>query len=355
MLKTTYVETTPSVKRLLNLWALHYKPDLSSLPLYQESFICLFLETASPEGRSKTVAKFKDNLLDINSQMAWIQTKSLHNYIPNVLNFKEAKKITDSAILVYKVLLNIYQNQLLYNSSFVNEISRTEDNLHDNSLTDFRILTIQELADGLQPILIEFQEQHIACNDWHSLGFMTTQLKFTNKLILNQVTPIEKLLLSPYLKFVEEQVAIPWQRVCVAATKHDLNSPALALVEKMLPAAEQIAQNVYNQLVELFPNYMSRSGLLSSPTVAQSSLRDLKMFQAYLWLSVLEQSLAAVEQELVNLCLMVMEKVDVKWEVLQQWNKILMDEVLNQLQPEQRMILLPYTQGMQQAFYKVKP
>jgi hypothetical protein len=51
---------------------------------------------------------------------------------------------------------------------------------------------------------------------------------------------------------------------------------------------------------------------------------------------------------------MVMEKVNVKWEVLQQWNKILMDEVLNRVEPEQKIILLPYTQGMQEAFYKVK-
>ena len=349
MLKSTHVVTTPSVKRLLKLWALRYKTDLSSPLLSQESSIGSLLQTASPSGRAKTTAKLKDKLLNVNSQMAWIQTKSLYNYLPNVLDFTEAKKITESAFILYKDLLSIYEKQLLRDDLFTIKLLQTVNKFEHSYIDEFKIIKIEELAYALEPILIAFQEQQMACKDWRTLGFMTTQLRFTNKLILNKVTQEEKLLLSPYLKFVEEQISIPWQRVCVASANHDLDSPVLTLVEQMLPLAEEISQTVYHTIVELFPDYRSRSGFLNNPNVAQSSIRDLTMFQAYLWLCVLEQSLVPVE-ELVDLCFMVMEKVDVKWGVLQKWNQLLMDEVINRVNPEQKAILLPYTQGMQKAF-----
>jgi hypothetical protein len=350
MLKSTNVLTTPSVKRLFKLWALRYRTDSSSLFLSQEPSLDLLLQTALPAGRVKTAAKLRDKLLNINSQMAWIQTKSLYNYLPNVLDFNEAKKITESALLVYKTLLNIYEKQLLREDLFTIKLLHTAKKFEPSSLEEFEIVTIEQIAYALEPILMEFQEQQVACKDWRTLGFMTTQLKFTNKLILNQVTQVEKLLLSPYLKFVEEQIAIPWQRVCIASANHSLDSPMLTLVEQMFPLAEEIAQTVYRKIVELFPEHRSRSGFVSNPNVAQSSLRDLNMFQAYLWLCALEESLVPVEEELVNLCFMVMEKSEVKWGVLQKWNQLLMDEIISRVKSEQKAILLPYTQGMQKAF-----
>jgi recombinational DNA repair ATPase RecF len=57
-----------------------------------------------------------------------------------------------------------------------------------------------------------------------------------------------------------------------------------------------------------------------------------------------------VEEELVILCVMVMQGVDVKWELIEQWTKVLMDEILSRLNPQQQELLLPYAQKMQQAF-----
>ncbi|RAM52651.1 MAG: hypothetical protein C6Y22_04865 [Hapalosiphonaceae cyanobacterium JJU2] len=350
MFKTTQIVTTPSVECLLKLWVRRYIPDLSSLSLSQEILLASLTEAVSPEGRAQTVARLKNNLLDIDSQMAWLQTKSLHNYIPNVLDFNEAKQITDSALIVYKVLLDFYQKQASNTTALITNLSPTFLNLEEIFLAEFGISAIKELTSTLEPTLIAFQEQHMACKDWRTLGFMTTQLKFTNKFILNQITPIEKVLISPYINFIEEQVAIPWQRVCVASAKHDLDSPIFNIVEQMLPLAEDIAHTVYHKLVKIFPSHCSRSGSLNSPIVAQSSIRDLNMFQAYLWLCVLEESLIPVEQELVDLCVMVMEKLEVKWEILQQWNQILMDEIIHRVKPEYQNVLSPYTQGMILAF-----
>jgi hypothetical protein len=53
------------------------------------------------------------------------------------------------------------------------------------------------------------------------------------------------------------------------------------------------------------------------------------MFQAYLWLCLVEEILDPIKDELVKLCVMVMTGVDVKWEMTERWNELLADEVLS--------------------------
>ncbi len=47
-----------------------------------------------------------------------------------------------------------------------------------------------------------------------------------------------------------------------------------------------------------------------------------------------------------------MTGVEVKWEMTELWNQVLADELLARVTPSQRIILLPYTQGLQPAFLK---
>ncbi len=344
MLKTVPAVKTPSVERLLNLWAHRYTLDLSFLSIDDSSYASL-VATASPEGRALTAAKLKDNVLDVNCQMAWVQTKTLYGYIPNILDLNEARRITQFAFRVYRKILEIYQKR------FVSTASPTEKALTGNSVSAWGIPPIEELAYALEPILLLFQEQHIVSKDWRSLGFMTTQLNFSNKLILKKLTHFEQVLIAPYLKFVEEQVAMPWQRVCVTAAKYNVGSPALNLVEQMLPAAPEIAEAVYRQLVELLPNHHSRRGELSDPDITHSCLRDLNMFQAYLWLCFLEKSMQPMQSELLPLCEMVVEGVHIKWELTEKWCQVLADEIISRLNDEQKALVLPYIQGMQKVFF----
>jgi hypothetical protein len=344
MLKTSQVVITPSVERLLNLWAQRYILDLSSLSLENSASYNSLLEAASLEGRALTANKLKANVLDVNCQMAWIQTKTLYTYISNILDLNEARRITQFAFRVYRKLLEIYQNQSGGGTSLTGDFQ-------SNSFSSLGIPAIADLAYALEPILLVFQEQHIASKDWRALGFLTTQLNFSNKLIQKKLSPPEKVLLAPYLKFVEEQVAMPWQRVCVASAKYELDSPAYMLVEQMLPAAPDIAESAYRRLVELLPNHRSRRGELSDGGITHSCLRDLNMFQAYLWLCFLEGNMTPLEGELLPLCVMVVEGVEIKWEMTQKWCEVLADEIMSRLQPEQQQLLQPYTQGMQEIFF----
>jgi hypothetical protein len=345
MLKAVETFKTSSVQRLIGLWAKRYTPDLSSVSLESFSYKAL-REAASPEGRALTSAKLKDNVLNINCQMAWIQTKILYGYIPNIIDLNEARRITLFAFRVYKKILEIYEKYSL------NHIPPTAEAFESNDVCVWGIPAIEELAYALEPILLVFQEQHIVSKDWRALGFMTTQLNFSNKLILKKLTAFEQVLLAPYLKFVEEQVAIPWQRICAAAANYEIDSPELKFIEQMIQAAPEIAENIYRQLVELLPNHRSRRGELSDPDVTYSCLRDLNMFQAYLWLCLLEKSMTAMEEELLPLCAMVVQGVSIKWEMTEKWSQLFVDEIISRVNAEQKALLLPYLQGMQEMFWR---
>lgn len=349
MLVVTRSLKNPSVKRLIKLWERRYIPNLSSLESWSEEEL---REAASPHGRALTSAKLRDSLIELTCQMAGMQTNIIYAYIPNVVDLNEARRLTHYAFLIYKKIMEIYQQHSLVSSLPIAIRKAATVNSENASLLSWGMPTIEELATLLEPVLLEFQEQHVASKDWRTLGFITTLLNFSSNLMFRKLTAVEKVLLKPYFQFIEEQVALPWQRVCVAAAKHQLGSPTLTLVEQMIPKSYEIAQTVYRQLAQLNPHHRSRRGALTDPGIAHSTIRDLEMFQCYLWLCVLEESLEPVEMELIDLSVMVMTGVDVKWELTEQFIQLLIDEIINRVTSDQMELLLPYIQRMQQAFFE---
>ncbi|NJR14236.1 MAG: hypothetical protein HC785_00035 [Calothrix sp. CSU_2_0] len=347
MLKTVEIAKNPSVETLLNLWAQRYTINLSSEDLQSILSNNRLLEVASSQGRSVTAKKLKENVLNVNCQMAWIQTKTFYAYISNILDLSEARRITQFAFRVYKKLIEVYQKYPL--EELVISIGQQSLNDFEKSIG---IPNIAELAYALEPTLLLFQEQHMVSKDWRSLGFMTTQLNFCNQLILKKLEPSEQILLAPYLKFVEEQVAMPWQRVCVAASKYEIGASKLKIVEEMLPKSQEIARSTYERLLGLFPNQRSRRGLLSDTGIGHSCIRDLNMFQAYFWLCFLEENIVPIEQELLPLCAMVVEGVDIKWELTEKWCEVLNMEILNRVTSENKEILQPHLQQVKELFWQ---
>lgn len=361
MLKAVRDFRTPSVERLLKLWQQRYTHDLS--PLLQRNILDYnsLIDADSTEGRNLTVKKLQDKILNANCQTGWMYTEKLYDYIPNVLDINEASRITEFSFRIYRKLLEIYQKQSLVDNSSSIEFSSVEPSSIESSSVELSpdqrlkyvgIPEVDSLAYSLEPILLIYQEQHIASGDWRCLGFMTTHLNFTNQLILKELEASEKLLISPYLKFLEEHVVMPWHRVCVAAAKHEINTPQLNLLEKILPAAPQIAKSVYRKLIELLPDSRSRRGTLTEAGVIHSSLRDLNMFQAYILLCCLESSLNSVERELLPLCIAVVEALGIDWKLTEKWCDVLASELENYVNPEEKAFLEPYTQGMKALFVR---
>jgi hypothetical protein len=354
VLVTAQIEKTPSVERLVQLWGERYTPDLSSLSSAQNEWAALeeLLLAALPFSRTVTALKLQERLIQIKCQMAGIQTKSLYAYIPNIVSLTVAERLNYFAFLVYKQVIELYPHSSLTLTSRPATSLKVGGDAKRNDFFSLDMAPIDGLAKALEPALLEYQEQYIESKDWRTLGFITTLLNFSSKLMLETLTPSEQILITPYFKFIEEQVAIPWQRVCAAAASHQLGSPAFTLVEQMLPQSQEIAETVYRRLAHCNPEHRSRRGGLNHPGIRDSTLRDLEMFQAYLWLCVLEDSLVPVEQELVELCVMVMTGVGVSWELIQQFIQVLLDEVLDRVSSEQKCLLLPYTQEMLKAFKK---
>lgn len=349
MLVSAQLAQVPTVDRLVKLWADRYLPDLFALPLGEDpSTLRKLREASSAAGRSQTAMKLHEHLVDENCKLAVIRTQDLYTYLADVLDIKEAIRLSKFAAYIHLKLLEVYQESPPILASSTEQLRAT---FGDSSLAAWGIPKIEKLADTLEPLLLQFQEQHIISKDWRTLGFITTQINFSNRLLLQQLTPVEQVLIGPYFNFLEEQVAIPWQRVCAAAARYELDSPIFGIVETMMPIASDIALTVYNRLLKSFPAHYSRRGRLDASPVQHSCLRDLTMFQAYLWLCVLQGDLKAVEQELVALCIMVMESVGVGWEMTARWNEFLMEEIVKHLDPSQKSLVQPYADGMIKAFY----
>jgi len=349
MLVGSQLSQVPTVECLVTIWGDRYLPNLSTLSIGNDPLIRNELrETSSPAGRTQTVAKLHRNLVEESCKLAAVRTKDLYNHLSEGCDFKEVVHLAQSASKIYLKLLEVYQESP---SSVHPSKENLQNTFGDSPLAAWGIPKIGKLADTLEPLLLAFQEQHVISKDWRTLGFITTQINFSNALLLEQLTPVEQVLINPYFKFIEEQVALPWQRVCAAAAKHSLTSPAFVLVQRMLPKASDISNAVYNRLCKSFQSHQSRRGRLENPGVKHSCLRDLCMFQAYLWLCVLQGNSTVVEQELVALCVMVLESVGIPWRMTARGNEFLMDEILERLDSSQKALIEPYIRDMTRAFY----
>lgn len=333
LIETEYLQT-PAVERLIGAWRQLYQLNLSELPSRNTPDFERLADAASLQGRTATVVKLNEQFIRIRCQMAGIETSDLYTYLPEVLDCNELKQLAEVSLNLYQQLFELYQ----------------QHGTSADAPEAWGIPDIVQFAKTLEPKLLEFQSFHIHTKDWRAIGFLTTQLNFCNDWLLKALTPSEQQLLTPYLQFLEEYAAHPWPRVCAAAASYETTNPTLMLVEQMIPLADAIAQRVYQQLVKALPYHLSRRGPLQHPGVKHSCLRDLKMFQAYLWLCVLEQSTDSIATELLSLCLMVLPSIEVKWSLIIRWVQTLIEEITNQIDPPLQDLVLPYTTGIEQIF-----
>ncbi|MGB7441376.1 MAG: hypothetical protein WA919_09940 [Coleofasciculaceae cyanobacterium] len=348
-----------SANYLVQAWRQRYAPDFSTLSLGKKPLnYYQLIEMTSRQGREKTVKEIQ-RLIDFKCDYAEMQSNILFSYIPNVVKLSDSWQLATYIKLAYDKALSIYQQQQpislppslsTVEKKLLENIDVTSDLFKQKLMPTLILPTVEILSRELQPILLQLRKQYKSANDQRLIGFVSTQFHFSTAFVLNQVRLSEQLLVSPYFKFVEEQVCIPWQRVCAAAVKYAPNSAPLAIVQQLLPASREIAFRVHQKANQIYPTHRSRRGKLDHPGVKASSLRDIEMFQAYLWLCFLEDSMTAVQEELLPLCAMVFPTIDVKWELVEQIPLLLVNEFQSRLTLQQMNMLQPYTQAMQDLF-----
>jgi hypothetical protein len=349
MLITSNSPVLSTNSQLVKLWATQYLPDWANF-LEQQGHISAkdLIELSTDAGRTKTVETIR-RYLRLHCELAGVETHGLFSSSTNVINLAEVRRLAKYVEEVYLKLLEMHQRRLFSDVTFVLEYLSNEE-FHLAQSFEVPLPAIAQLAAEIAPVMTQLREQHLASKDPKAIGFITTQFHFTTKVLLKNLSPIEQLLINPYFQFAEEQVCVPWQQVCEAATKYPADVMSVTIVKQFLPLSNLIARTVYQRSLEKFSAYQSRRGSLHNAHVRASIIRDLKMFQAYLWLSVLEESLETVQRELLPACLIVFPSVKVSWKLVDQMLALLIGEIRARMTPEEWMVIEPYARSLQEIF-----
>ncbi|WP_442938924.1 hypothetical protein [Nostoc sp.] len=343
------------VESLAQQWAKKYIGNLKVVPDNIEKIEILNLsEIVSPDGRKKTAQKVLDSLRSVSAR-AWNKTEGLlSKEIPQHgidLNLINPWEIAGDSFNIYQKALDVYTQQTTSQPlSLVRNLVDSENPLYEQALD---VYTEQVAPSKLATVIggdIGKLRKKYTSNDPRVIGFVSMQFHYTSQMLIQSLEPIEQSLISTYFKVIDDHLYMPLQRAYEAAANHDSDSVALSAVQKLLPISTQIAKRISQRVIELNPNYNSMSGALSNPIVKTSSIRDVEMFQIYLWVCTLETSCGAIQQELFPLCVMLYPRLKVQWEVVRQMLHLLRQEINISLTSQEAETLMPYFQVLWDMF-----
>ncbi|BAY71808.1 hypothetical protein ACN23B_04175 [Anabaena sp. FACHB-709] len=348
-------ENKNSVNSLAQQWAKKYLQNIQIDDGSEERNDVLSLsEVVSSTGRQRTANKIMESLRTVSAK-AWNKTEALlstqikqHNINPNLINPWE---VAGDSFKIYQKTLDVYTQQTTHRplSLVMNQL--VESNSLDGTAPD--IYTEQIAPNKLATVIgadIGAMRNKYTSVDPRVIGFVSMQFHYTSQMLIQPLEPLERSLVSAYFKVIDDHLYMPLQRAYEAAANHDYNSPAMSAVQRLLPMSSQIAKKICHRVIEIYPSYSSMSGILSDPIVKVSSVRDVEMFQVYLWVCALEESVASIQQELFPLCVMLYPRLKVHWELVRQMLHLLGQEIQHCLTPEQCKTLMPYFQVLWDMF-----
>jgi Phycobilisome protein len=310
-------------------------------------------EILSAAGREKTAKKIRASLRSI-SATAWNKTEDLlsaevkqHCIDSSLINPWE---IAADSFKIYEKALNVYSQPVAFPPSEIVKKVTEENQLDEQTLLVYaEQIAPNQLVTVVGADISAIRKKYTS-NDPRVIGFVSMQFHYTSQMLIQQLEPGERSLIGAYFKVIDDHLYMPLQRAYEAAARHEYDSPVMSAVQQLLPVSTQIAKNICQTITELFPTYNSLSGVLSDPLVKTSSVRDVEMFQVYLWVCALEGSIAAIQQELFPLCIMLYPRLKVQWELVRQMLHLLRNEISNRLTPQQANTLMPYFQALSQMF-----
>ncbi len=311
-------------------------------------------DVVSQKGRQKTAKKLLESLQNI-SLKAWNKTEAMlgaevkrHRINPQLIN---AWEITADSFKIYEKVLDVYTEQApLRQLSMVMKLAREGEPLYEKALEIYTEQVAPSQLARVIGIAIGAVRKKYTQNDPRIIGFVSMQFHHTSQLLICDLSPLEKSVISAYLKVIDDHLYMPLQRAYEAAAKHDYDSTALQAVQQLLPASTQIGKKICERVIELYPTYRSYTGLLSETVVKTSTIRDVEMFQVYLWVCALEGNIAAIQQELFPLCVMLYPTLKVQWELIRQMLHLLGQEISSRLTSKQANTLMPYFQVLWHMF-----
>lgn len=350
-----HTENKKNVESLAQQWAKRYVQNLQVNQSNSDSYTPLNLSDAvSSQGRKKTAQKIMEALRSASAK-SWNKTEALlstevtrHGIDANIINPWE---IAADSFQIYQKTLNVYTQQAVSRPlSLIMKLADASNTLDQQALeVHTEQVAPSQLATVIGKDMGAIRNKYTSL-DSRLIGFVSMQFHYTSQMLIQLLEPIEQSLVGAYFKVIDDHLYMPLQRAYEAAARHNYNSVALSAVQQLLPVSTQIAQNICQKIIEIYPNYQSMSGNLSNPVVRISSIRDVEMFQVYLWVCTLEGNIAAIQQELFPLCVMLYPKLKVHWELIRQMLHFLGQEIQTHLTPAQAKTLMPYFQALWQMF-----
>jgi hypothetical protein len=304
---------TASVQSLSQLWAKKYVEKLTQQDHY--------LEQVSQKGIRGDIAQSLLQTLRPTIAQAWVKTESLlcKEVVRHQIDFHliDPWEIARDAYCIYEKALSAYADQL----------------------------NPAKLSGLISSDVGQIRQKYTA-DDPRIIGFVSMQFHYSGQMLMATLPESQQLILTDYFKVIDDHLYMPLQRAYKVAAQLDYNSPALQLVQTLLPVSSTIARRIVAKVLKLYPTYRCHTGLLHETPVQISSIRDVEMFQVYLWVCVLENSISAVQQELFPLCVMLYPTLKVRWELVRQLIHMLGTEVRSYLQPEQAKYYTSYYQAL---------
>lgn len=159
------------------------------------------------------------------------------------------------------------------------------------------------------------------------IGFVSMQFHYCGQMLSEAAPESERRALQAFFKVVDDQLYMPLHRAYEAAANYDYDHPRLKTVRLAIPAITSIANTIVDRVAKAYPRHATHSGPLTSDVVRTSSVRDVEMFQIYLWTCVLENNVGAIAQELFPLCVMLYPPLRVNWELVRLMVSVLHQEI----------------------------
>ncbi|QZZ19568.1 hypothetical protein J5X98_19795 [Leptothermofonsia sichuanensis E412] len=310
---------------LAKLWGKRYVQSLLS---YSQSLSDRdrnqFAEISSLEGRAQTASKLLKSL-NFASAQAWSKTESLltqevqrHQINPQHI---DPWLIARESHQLFEMVLAVYQQGKPPQS----------------------LATVISAECGRVRRMVSAQDPRV-------IGFTSMQIHYTGQMLLEPLSDTEKILMVDYFKVLDDHLYMPLQRAYEAAANQDEGSFELEAVQSLLPQSGKIAQSICTQVAQEFSTYRSYSGVLPDPQVLISSIRDVEMFQIYLCVCALENAIAAFQEELFPLCVMLYPPLKVEWRLVRLLVQLLEQAINKRVSPLLSTYFHPYLQAMQDLF-----
>ena len=342
------------VESLAQQWAKKY---VQNLELASEDEVSLdklnWSEAISQKGREQTAQRLVESLRFASAQ-AWNKTEALlakevkrHRLNSKLINPWE---IAADSFRIYDKALEVYTQQTLPQC-----LSVVMERLAESSREHAQEIYMEQVAPchlstAIGPDIGAIRKKYTT-HDPRVIGFVSMQFHYTSQTLLELLSPGEQRLVAAYFKVIDDHLYMPLQRAYEAAAQHDYDdSPALLAVQQLLPVSTEIAEQIVERVIHLYPTYRSYTGFLNKPVVKTSSIRDVEMFQVYLWVCTLEGNISAIQQELFPLCVMLYPTLKVKWEIVRQMLHLLSQQIRDRLSSKQAATLLPCFKTLWEMF-----